>query len=279
MLKQIVVGALVLSVGVAIGIALLDNSAASQAIATPSVINALPVDAQQAENTPAVNAQSSVGDAWSTTGTIQELTSVGMSVLLADDSLIFVELGSPEYWQAQGVALNVGDEVQVDGFFNGTDYHAREVINPMGAILALRDETGQPLWSGSNRNAQGENGGQGQAQVPADQWVTLEGMVSAMTNNGVLLQTDDGQTLNISFGRADFWQSQAVSFQTGDAIRLQGFWQGTQFQVGQVTKVATDERILLRDPNGRPLWAGPGRGQGNGNQAQHSVTPTASAGQ
>ncbi len=203
---------------------------------------------------------------------ILELTTVGMSLALEDGSEVYVELGSPEYWQAQGVKLNSGARVTVDGFFNGTDYHARTVTTSDGAVLALRNEAGQPLWSGGGGNGSGANGGQGQVQIPADQWVTVEGTVSALTNNGLVIQTADAQTMTISFGRADFWQTQAVTFAIGDAISMLGFWQGNQFSAGQVTKTATDERILLRDPNGRPLWAGPGRGQGNGNGGQHAPT-------
>ncbi|MBE2271736.1 MAG: hypothetical protein IAE80_26120, partial [Anaerolinea sp.] len=156
-------------------------------------------------------------------------------------------------------------------FFNGTDYHARAVTTSGGAVLTVRDEAGSPLWSGSNGS-----GGQGEVQIPADQWVTVEGMVTALTNNGLILQTTEGQPLTVSFGRADFWQQQTVTFAVGDAISMLGFWQGEQFSPGQVTKTATGERILLRDPNGRPLWAGPGRGQGNGNGgAGTHVTPEA----
>ncbi len=160
----------------------------------------------------------------------------------------------------------------MDGFFNGTDYHARTVTTSEGAVLALRDEAGQPLWSGGNGT--GENGGLGQVQIPADQWVTVEGTVTALTNSGLVLQTSDAQTLTISFGRADFWQTQAVTFAVGDAVSALGFWQGEQFSAGQVSKTVTGERILLRDPNGRPLWAGPGRGQGQATTPQATTEAT-----
>ncbi|MCC6617341.1 MAG: hypothetical protein IT320_27960 [Anaerolineae bacterium] len=217
---------------------------------------AQPVQQQQSVN--------NVGQAWSATGTIAELTAVGMTLALNDGSTVYVELGSTDFWQSQPVPLNIGDVVTVDGFFNSTDYHARTVTNANGATLALRDENGQPLWSGGASNGNGANGGQGEVQVPADEWVTVEGTVTALTNNGLVVQTTDAQTLTVSFGRADFWQTQAVTFAAGDVISMMGFWQADQFQVGQVTKTTTGERILLRDPNGRPLWAGPGRGEGNG---------------
>lgn len=221
----------------------------------------------------------SVGDVWSGSGTILELSATGMTLALTDGSEIFVELGPSDYWQAQGIILLAGASVAVDGFFNGTDYHARAVTTSDGSVLAVRDADGSPLWAGGNNGGSGSNGGQGEVQIPADQWETLEGTVTALTNNGIILQTISGAPLAVSFGRADFWQGQSVTFAAGDAVTLLGFWQGDQFSPGQVTKTATGERIMLRDPNGRPLWAGPGRGQGNGSGGQHATPSPTAAGQ
>lgn len=278
MLKKMIVGLLVLTIAGASAYALWgeEKSTASE---TPEAVSPTtpyePVVGQTNGTAQPIQASvSNVGEAWSGHGTILELTTVGMTLALDDGSEVYVELGSPDYWQTQGVTLNTGGVVTVDGFFNGTDYHARTVTNSDGAMLALRNEAGQPLWSGGNASSgTGEFGGQGQVQIPADEWVTIEGIVTALTNNGVIIQTSDAQTLTISFGRVDFWQTQNITFAVGDAISMLGFWQGDQFNPGQVTKVSTDERILLRDPNGRPLWAGPGRGQGQG-VGQHSTTPT-----
>lgn len=270
MIKNIVIVLLVLTVVGGVVVALLDRqNAAPSALLTPT---ATPMrgNGQGANGQVIQDSISNVGEIWSGSGTILDLSTVGMTLALDDGSEVYVELGSPEYWPLQGVTLNAGAQVTVDGFFNGTNYHARTVTTSDGAVLALRNEAGQPLWSGGSGS--GTNGGQGQVQIPADQWVTVEGTVTALTNNGLVIQTADAQTLTISFGRADFWQTQAVTFAVDDVISMLGFWQGDQFNAGQVTKTASGERILLRDPNGRPLWAGPGRGQGNGSGGQHTLT-------
>ncbi len=274
MFKKIIVGLLVMTVVGGAAFALLDrqNIASSETL-TPTATHQQ-ANGQANSGLAGQESISNVGEVWSGRGTILDLTTVGMTLVLENGSEVYVELGSPEYWQAQGVPLNAGAVVTVDGFFNGTDYHARTVTTSDGMILALRNEAGQPMWSGGNGDGGGTNGGQGQVQIPADQWVTVEGMVTALTNNGLILQTADAQSLTISFGRTDFWQTQAVTFAVGDTISMLGFWQGQQFSAGQVTKTATGERILLRDPNGRPLWAGPGRGQGNGSGGQ-GQSPTA----
>lgn len=208
MLKKIIVGLLVLSIMGAGAYALLgdEKSVASE---TPEAVASTttyePVTSQTNGTPQSIQASvNNVGEVWSGRGTILELTTMGMTLALDDGSEVYVELGSPDYWQTQGVTLNAGGVVTVDGFFNGTDYHARTVTNSDGAILSLRNEAGQPLWSGgSTSSGTGEFGGQGQVQIPADQWVTVEGSVTALTNNGVILQTPDAQTLTISFGRAD----------------------------------------------------------------------------
>ncbi|MBK9121576.1 MAG: hypothetical protein IPM16_00445 [Chloroflexi bacterium] len=282
MVKKLVVGVLLVTVIGGVAAAILGQPAAASVDLTATAAAHTPqARGNQASNNqtggsgePVKAAASTVGDVWSASGTIAELSTLGMTLTLTDGSDVFVELGPADYWQSQSVTLLAGASVTVDGFFNGTDYHARAVTTSTGAVLALRDENGAPLWAGGNGSADGS--GQGEVQIPADQWVTIEGTVTALTNNGLILQTTDGQTLSVSFGRADFWQQQAVTFAAGDPISMLGFWQGEQFSAGQVTRTATGERIMLRDPNGRPLWAGPGRGQGNGGGGQHS-TPQATA--
>jgi hypothetical protein len=275
MVKKLVIGVLVMSLVGGAAVALLDSSAPAPiaAVAPTTTRTAAPAVAPTATNQPvsapvlatpqpAQNSLNNVGTVWASSGTIVALTSVGMTLALPDGSEVYVELGSPTYWQAQGVTLQPGDTVLVDGFFNGENYHARTVTTASGAVLALRNETGQPLWSGGNENS-GAASGTGQAQVPAEEWVTVAGTVLSLTTNGLVMQTDDAQPLTISLGQPNFWPAQNVTLAAGDAVELRGFWQADQFHVGQLTKIATGERILLRDPNGRPLWGGPGRNQGS----------------
>lgn len=277
MLKKIVLGALSLTLIGAVGVALLDNQASASEAAFP-VLQVAEIN-PTAEPLPTPGAGGGIGpvqvqqsanqvrDPWLGSGQIVALDGVGLTLALADGSQIFVELGPAAYWQNQGVTLNLGDTVTISGFSNGEQYHAGTLTTANGAQIYLRNEAGQPLWSGGN----GEQGGQGaggtnETLIPMESWVTLNGVVTAVTNNGLTVQAADGQTYTLQFGRADFWTSQAVTFAAGDTVSAMGFWMGSQFQTGQITKTATGERILLRDPNGRPLWGGPGRnGSGNGN--------------
>ncbi len=301
MLQKIIVGALVVTLIGAAGVALLDarsqaalnaETAADAAVPEQAVLAtataAAPTAALMAQGYdgngqgagdgtgPAQQQQSlaNVGQAWTASGVIARLDAVGLTLNLSDGSSIYVELGPTAFWQGQGVELKAGDLITIEGFFNGDNYHARLVTAPTGAQIALRTEAGQPLWSGGQSNGQnGQQGsaGAGQVEVAPEDWVTIEGTVAAVNKNGLAVQTAAGELLTLQFGRSDFWQGQAVAFTAGDAVSALGFWQGDQFQAAQVTRTATGERILLRDPNGRPLWGGPGRnGNGNAGSAQGS---------
>lgn len=302
MWKKIIVAILVVTVAAAAVMAAIEvqgNVAAKAATATPTAAAtqvAAPTNGagntgqgrQQGKNAGAAGQQAQkqsaaiVGAPWSAAATIVELGEVGMTVSLADGSQVYVELGPSFYWQAQGT-LAVGDAITIDGFFNGDQYHAAKITQADGTVLTLRSETGQPLWSGGAANGGGAGhgsqgaGGSGLVQIAPEDWVTMTATIATVNRNGLTIETAEGEVMALNFGRADFWQSQAVQFAAGDAIEVQGFWQDGQFQTGQVTRTATGERLLLRDPNGRPLWGGPGRngGQGgNGRQGQGHAAPT-----
>jgi len=106
-----------------------------------------------------------------------------------------------------------------------------------------------------------------QVQVAPEDWVTLTGTIGSVSNGNVTLNVNDGTVIKLQMGRPDFWQSQGITLNVGDPVEVLGFWSGEQFMAGDIRKTATGETIMLRDPNGRQLWGGPGR-SGNGNQGK-----------
>ncbi len=290
MWKKAIVAVLVLTIAAAVVVAVIDNlpsaSAADQPVADATAVpaaagNRFGAGGQGAgQHNPgsgaAVQQQlnqsvDNVGEAWTAVVTVVELGDVGMNVTLEDGTPLYIELGPSFFWQEQGT-LAPGDVVTVDGFYNGDQYHVASITKADGTLLALRSETGQPLWSGGASTTGGAqhggqaNGGAGEVQIAPEDWVTIGATVLTVNRNGLTLQMADGATLVLSFGKASFWQEQAIQFAAGDTVTVRGFWQDGQFQTGQVTKLGTGERLLLRDPNGRPLWGGPGRQGGQGGQ-------------
>jgi hypothetical protein len=305
MLKRIVVGILGLTVLGAGGAAALYQSTQSASAAAPLQTTTNSVAAPQA----------SVGDPWTAAGKITTLDTIGFTLSASDGTSYYVELGPASYWQAQGVTLAVGDSVTINGYAADGQYHAGTVTLGSGKTLTLRDQAGRPLWSGGAGNGAGNgqgNGGSGnsagngqgngnagngagngqgngsaganglkngsgvpQPQAQVDEWITVQGTITAMNTNRITIRTTANETLTIQMGRPSFAQAQGITFKVGDEVSVVGFYQGTQFSAGEITQLSTGLRLMLRDPNGRPLWAGQGNnaqgqnGNGNGGNGQN----------
>jgi len=225
---------------------------------------------QQGE--PAMVAEGSLGEPWLEAGVIAEIDDTGFQFTLISGEGAYIELGPPDYWQNQGVALEVGLTVIVDGSINEGMIHATRIMLPDGQILQLRSETGQPLWSGGVNNAQGQNARTSEGervpepQVQVDEWITIEGTLMSFQGGNMTMSTADGKIIDFQTGQPRFFAEQKVTFQVGDEIIVVGFYQNGQFSAGDITQISTGSVVMLRDPNGRPLWAGPGNGKGNRNK-------------
>ena len=234
--------------------------------------------AQQAGE-PVQAAQDNVGEPWQADGMLTDVDDFGFTLGLADGTETYIELGPPSYWQAQGVTLAMGDMVSVAGFSGDAGIHAREVtVVATGAVITARNEAGQPLWSGGASNGQANANGAAdgthtqQPQAQVDEWVTASGIITETVRSQMTIQTADGELLTFQSGQPRFFEAQGVTFNVGDKVEVLGFWQGDTFNAGDITNVATGERVMLRDPNGRPLWAGPGTSSGGGQGAASGGT-------
>lgn len=301
MIQKILMGGLALAIIAVIGYGLLDAASlpatpeaperielavtdvptSTPETATPPIATPIPTQDSSApdvtaeavaEPGPMVQAEGAMGDPWQAQGAIAAIEDFGFTLTTVGGDY-FVELGPPTYWQAQGIELAVDDTVLVDGYYNGEQVHAR-IVTVDGAQLVIRSESGQPLWAGGVDGGNGNGStdhasGEMQAQVAPEDWLTLTGVIASVSNGNVTLNVDDGTVVNLQMGRPDFWQSQGITLSVGDPVEVLGFWSGDQFMAGDIRKTETGETIMLRDPNGRQLWSGPGRsgGQGgNGNQ-------------
>ncbi len=287
MFKKIIIAILALTVIGAAGAAIAYNSTSENAAASPAPI-AVNANAGQGKGSPSAQAPDTAqqaglpaaegmeGDPWEATGEIAALDDFGMELSTASGERVYVELGPPTYWQEQDVTLQVGQAVTVVGSINEGMIHAAQVQLESGETLRLRNESGQPMWSGGASGGHagtGDGTQQPEPQVQVDEWLTYRGTLMSYQGGMMTLGTDDGQLIAFQTGRPNFFASQGVTFQVGDEISVTGFYQNDQFMAGEVVKIATGERVMLRDPNGRPLWAGPGNGaHGNGNGAHGAGT-------
>ena len=152
--------------------------------------------------------------------------------------------------------------------------------------ISLRDEFGRPAWSGAGRRAVGEQasgedtepgqGGRGQGrrgrdqeeaplsgwgvgQALVDEWLIVQGTVTGIDVNGLVVQTTEGQEFIVENRPWWFVQEQGFSAEVGDEVELVGFYEADEYEVGQITNVTRGQIVPIREENGRPLWAGGGR--------------------
>lgn len=128
---------------------------------------------------------------------------------------------------------------------------------------------GQRQGQGNGQGqGQGRGNGQGQGQgTPVEHtWVTLQGTVSSFDGQQTLtVETGERGQLDLWLGPAGYAAQQGITFNPGNAVTILGFDSPNgPFQAGEITNNTSGATLYLRDPNGRPLWAGQGNGQGNG---------------
>jgi hypothetical protein len=207
-------------------------------------------------------------------GTVVQAPGTGVDLVIRTDDGQELTVGTgPDYMASRGFTLQAGDPVQVWGYWEDGELKATQVTRLTdGQTIALRDEMGRPAWAGAGRNAQGGYGDAGREDAPGDrkgtgqadvgEWLTLQGTVASVDSNALVVQTRDGEQVTVENRAWWFAQDQGFSAQVGDEVRLTGFYEGDELEVGQIDDITTGQTVLVRDENGRPLWAGQGRGSG-----------------
>jgi hypothetical protein len=145
------------------------------------------------------------------------------------------------------------------------------------AVERAEGESGQGYgWGHSEAGGSGQGrggyGDQGREEAPSDQtgsgqvnveeWLTTQGTVVTVDADTLVVQTVSGEQVAMENRPWWFAQEQGFSAQVGDQVTLVGFYENGDFEVGQIDDATNGQTVLVRDENGRPLWAG--RGQRGG---------------
>jgi hypothetical protein len=218
-------------------------------------------------------------------GIVAQVPGAGVDLVIETSEGELVQIGTgPMDLVAQGFALQAGESVQVNGYWEGNEFKAAQLTRlTTGQTLSLRDEFGRPAWAGSGRNAQqaeqggkgsqeaewGGNGSRGGQQAPRDQagvgqakvdgWVELQGSVVSADAAALVVLTTDGKEIELEGRSWSFAQELGFSAQVGDELTLIGFYEGDELEVALIKDATNGLAVALRDENGRPLWAGRGR--------------------
>jgi hypothetical protein len=200
-------------------------------------------------------------------GTVLQTPEAGGDLVLETDSGEQVKVGTgPGYMAAQGFALQVGERVQIQGYWEDDELKAAQVTRLQdGQSITLRDDSGRPVWAGSGKRAAelqasgpgagqgqagGDQGGRGQGssgvagyeaapgdgtgagQAEVDAWVTLHGTVSTVDSSAMVVQTSGGQEIVVENRAWWFAQEQGFSAQVSDRVTLVGFYEDKDLSTG-----------------------------------------------
>lgn len=92
-------------------------------------------------------------------GVVTAMDADTLQVTTSDGQVILVENRAWWYAQELGTDLKIGDAVSLVGFYEDADFQAGIITNlNSGQSVSLRNESGQPLWSGKE-NVGGKGGG------------------------------------------------------------------------------------------------------------------------
>lgn len=99
--------------------------------------------------------------------------------------------------------------------------------------------------------------GVGLAEV--DEWITLEGTVNSVDETSMSVRTTEGNIVTVENRPWSFAQEEGFSVEPGDQVRLTGFYEDGELEVGAIDNLTSGTQVQMREESGRPLWAGRGR--------------------
>ena len=213
----------------------------------------------------------------------------GDLVIMTDEGQEITVGTGPGYMEEQGFALQAGERVQVLGYWEDNELKAAQLTRLQdGQTITLRDQLGRPAWSGAGKRAaeaqvtdtwvargdgNGSRGsgydGEGRTDAPGDgtgtglaevgEWLTVSGVVTGVDASLLTVQLDNGELVEMTGRPWTFAQEQGFTAEVGDRVTVVGFYEGDEFEVGQIDNASTGLSVVIREESGRPLWAGRGR--------------------
>ncbi len=146
-----------------------------------------------------------------------------------------------------GTGLEAGIPVSLDQEGKGTGGWSRD-----------GDENSSRSGGGSGRN--GSSSGASEelhlAEEEDHEWIQLSGVVASLDAESLWIETDEGESLEIT-GRAwIFIQEAELTFTGADEVELEGFFENDEFEVSSIRNLTRAYFLQIREDSGRPLWSG-----------------------
>lgn len=107
----------------------------------------------------------------------------------------------------------------------------------------------------------GYRGGQNDTPVgdgtPIDSALLTVRGIATNVDNDLILSTESGELL-VGLGPAHYREQAGFSISVGDELEISGFNENDEFKAASVQNLTNGLSIVLRDGDGRPMWAGQG---------------------
>jgi hypothetical protein len=99
----------------------------------------------------------------------------------------------------------------------------------------------------------------------SQEWLSVSGVVQSIDGSLMIVQAELGDVIEVTLGQSGYWEAQGLSLAAGDAVVVEGFYEDEDtLSARSLTLVSTGQTVVLRDDNGRPMWAGGRRGESAG---------------
>jgi hypothetical protein len=112
---------------------------------------------------------------------------------------------------------------------------------------------------GNSSSAAPKGEGANLTRAQADSWLELAGTVADATSEELLVQLEDNTTVSITGRPWRFAQENGFAAAAGDSLTLTGFYEGERLEIGAIEDSTSGQSVLIRQQDGRPMWAGGGR--------------------
>jgi hypothetical protein len=177
-------------------------------------------------------------------------------------------LGAGVYGYAQNFDALPATRAAADGSEDNRS-HPPSNVNDGEGYRGGRGEAQVSPRFGNGDQASGERGceevtpgGQHkwEPQAHVEDWSILGGELVSLDTSGLTLRTDDGQSVTLQLGPEWFWSKQVESLVPGEHVTVLAFEEDGELKAGQISLEGGGYVLQLRDADGRPLWAGRGRG-------------------
>jgi len=178
---------------------------------------------------------------------------------LSNDNL--EESGCQGNGSSQGKGNKQGEQGIVQG--NGTGQGKGD-----GQGNGQSNGSGQGNGNGKSQgtgNGQGRGNGQGNGyrggneldETKAIEWLILEGKISSIDETSLVILATNGESVEIADRPWRYAQDQGFFPSLEDHVTIEAFIdEYGSLEVASIKDLTNDQNLILRDENGRPMWAG-----------------------